>query len=323
MATHEAIAGLGFNADVAELGIVGEAALGFSSDAAGGLIQTLELAAALGFSSNAIAQQGNQNLEVAAITGGEASRSEGKYIDAQPYRVSGLASADPVGRRYEALTAPGIPLEGQAHPTIPGIQVISTTARFELEGAQFDQTRALVDVHYGLPLATDLEKNGGVSGGGVLTLSPATYQESIWFDRNGDPMIVRYSFFGAVLSRTVQAQIQRKTWTATLTKEFATPQYVDMLRPSAINSAAFGPFAAHTLLFLGPTINETDEGQYTHGYQMTFNPSSWILRASVLQNGVIPSDATVTYNPPVEPGGLGEFEIHDQFDFHELPVFFP
>lgn len=322
MATHEVAAGLGFSADVVDLGVPVAAALGFSGDVSAAPTQTLELAATLGARFAANAQAGDQDLAVSGpLIQGSLTDANDRKTDVNVYRVVGLSRSILEGRRNEALNAPGVPLDGAAHPdpAMPGIQVISRQVDYE-EG---DQTRALVRVTYGPPTANNLEKRGGASGGGVLTLSPASYTESIWHDANGDLMVIEYQSIGIHYARTVEAEAQKKTWTATLTKEFDSPQYADVKRPTFINSAVFGPFAAQTLLFLSPTVNETDEGTYSHGYQFTYNPDTWKLRSSIWVSGFIPDDATENFNPTAEPGGLGVFTINGAFDFNTLPVWFP
>jgi len=325
MATHEVAAGLTFSSELADLGVPVSASLGASFDTAFAPVQTLELAAALNFSSQLIAQRADQNLTVVPMIGGTLTEQEGRTVHVQPYKVKGLASGlDALQRLIEAREAPGVPLDKSAHPFQAGIQVIDRRVTFETAGeTRADNSRAIVEVTWGSPLPSDLDKNGGASGGGVFSITPSTYTESTWFDKDGAIMRVTYQFIGVIFSRTVQADLQRQTWTATLTKEFSSPQYADIVRAGQINSGAFGPFAANTLLFLGPTLNETNEGAYSHGYQFTFNPDGWILRESVFAAGGIPDDATELFNPPSEPGGLGVFEIYQTFDFADLPVFFP
>ena len=325
MATHEAVAGLGASFELAELGVPAAAELGGGFTLTGGPIQVLELTAALGFSAGFVAQRGDQNLEVVTMLAGNLSEQEGRSVHVQPYRVKGLpASLDALARLMEARAAPGIPLDKSVHPHDPSIIVINRVARFEVDSpSSGDNSRVIVDVTWGNPLASDLNKSGGASGGGVLTLAPSTYSENIWLDRDGNGMQIQYNPPAFFTSRLVTSEVQRQTWTATLTKELATPQYTDMVRAGQINSAVFGVFGPAELLFLGPTINETDEGNYSHGYQFTYNPEGWRLRDTIWVSGQVPIDATVNFNPPTEPGGLGVFEIYDQFDFADLPVFFP
>ena len=325
MAIHEEIVGLGASFELADPGVPVSMALDASFDATFGTLQILELTAALNFSSEVIAQRALQGLDVAVMLGGSLTEQEGRTTHVQPYRVTGLPDGVPdLQRLLEARAAPGVPLDKSAHPFAPGIIVIDRRASFEVAGdTRADNSRVIVDITWGNPLATDLEKNGGVSGGGVFSITPSTYTESIWHDKDGVIMKVKYAFLNSVLTRTVLADLQRQTWTATLTKEFATPQWPDITRAGQINSAVFGVFGAHELLFLGPTLNETDEGVYSHGYQFTYNPDGWILREGVFSTGGIPENATETFNPPSEPGGLGLFEIYKEFDFSTLPVFFP
>lgn len=325
MATHEVIAGLSFTSELTDPGVPVSAALGASFADTVGLIQTLELTAALGFSAGLVAQRGDQNLVVVPMLGGSLTEQEGRTVHVQPYRVSGLgAGVAPLRRLLEARAAPDIPLDKSAHPFEPGIIVIDRRASFEVAGdTRADNTRVIVEVTWGNPLASDLEKNGGASGGGVFSITPSTFTESIWHDKDGAIMRVQYQFLSSIFSRTIQADLQRQTWTATLTKEFSFPQYADITRAGQVNSANFGVFGARELLFLGPTLNETNEGAYAHGYQFTYNPDGWVLRESVFASGGIPTNATENFNPPSEPGGLGVFEIYEEFDFATLPVFFP
>lgn len=329
MAIHEVIAGLGASFDVLDLGVPVSAELGASFDITYSPNQILELEFPLAASFGFIGQAGNQALGVVPMIAGESTRQESKSVHTQPYRVIGLSHPDPLGRLFEAREAPGIPLEGAAHPIEPDIIVIAKRARFQVEE---DATRAIVDVTYGHPLSTDRDKSGGITGKGVLSLSPVSFTETTWEDKDKANMQIKYQHGGLTTERLVSTEIQRATWTATLTKEFNFPQYVDMLRPSQINALAFGPFPARTLLFLGPTMQETDDGQYSHGYQMTFNPDGWELKSTIWINGIAPSNATEVYNPipffggtgdGTTPGGLGVFFIYGEFDFAELPVAFP
>ena len=326
MATHEAVAGLGASFDLVDLGVPVSATLAASSQLTGAPIQVLELTANLGFRSSLIGQGGDQNLQVVAMLAGELAEIDGRDTHTQPYLVSGLAApAIPEDQLFQGRQAPGVPLRGAGHPTIADVTVIDRRSRFQVAGeARADWSRVVVDVTWGRPLGSDLTAGGGASGMGVLSLAPSTFAETIWTDKDNDIMRITYALpIVGTASRVVSADIQRQTWTATLTKDFSAPQYADMLRASFINSAAFGVFGARTLLFLGPTINETDEGQYTHGYQMTFNPDGWKLRSSIWLSGFIPFDASENFNPPLERGGLGLFNIYDEFDFADLPVAFP
>jgi hypothetical protein len=326
MATHEVIAGLGASFDLVDPGVPVAASLGASFDQTFAPIQNLDLTAALGFSAELVAQRGDQNLSVVALHGGSLTVQEGRKVHVQPYRVKGLANglADEQ-RLLEAVAAPGIPMDGTAHPFEPGIQVIDTRASFQVAGDQrVDNTRVNVEITWGRPLADALTKGGGVSGGGVFSIAPSTFTETVWRDKDGAFMDLRYFGSGALFARRVSADLQRKTWTATLTKEFNTPQYSDIQRASQVNTELFGVFGAHTLLFLGATLNETDEGKFSHGYQFTFNPDGWTLRSSIWIGGAIPDDATENFNPlGGEPGGLGIFFIYEEFNFADLPVFFP
>jgi hypothetical protein len=283
MATHEVTAGLGFHAELAELGVPVVAAIGASFDLQFAPIQNLELTVALGFSAGFIGQRGDQNLAVDAQVGGTLTEQEGRSTHVQPYRVKGLpGSLHPLARLLEAREAPGVPLDKSVHPFMPGIQVIDRRAAFEIAGdSRVDNSRVIVEVTWGAPLAGDLEKSGGASGGGVFSIAPSSFTETIWKDKDGAFMHVRYLVPGALFARTVSADLQRQTWTATLTKELSAPQYADIKRAGQINSEPFGVFGAHELLFLGPTLNETDEGLYSHGYQFTYNPDGWTLRSSI------------------------------------------
>ena len=329
MAIQEASIGLGFSTDLIDPGVPVSITLDGSFDVSAGIVQILELTVALELSAGLIAQGADSGLSVTAMLDGDSTRQEGKSIHNQPYKVIGLSHPTPEGRLFEAREAPGVPLDGAAHPVEAGIQVISKRARFQSDQ---DATRAIVDVTWGLPLSTDLTKGGGITGKGVLSLSPTAFVETTWLDKDGAFMEIRYQAGNLLATRLVSTEFQRNTWTATLTKEFDTPQYGDMLRPSQINSEPFGPFGARQLLFLGPTMQETDDGKYTHGYQMTFNPKGWELRATIWINGFAPLGATEVHNPlpffggtgdGSTPGGLGVFFIYDEFDFAELPVAFP
>ncbi len=325
MAIHEVIVGLSFTSDLTDPGVPVSVELGASFQASVGLIQVLELAVALNSSHGLVSQRGDQNLKVVTLPGGALTEQEGRTTHVQPYRVTGLSDglAD-LQRLLEARESPGIPLDKSAHPFAPGINVIDRRASFQVASDNAtDNSRVLVDVTWGNPLASDLEKNGGASGGGVFSITPSTYTESIWRDKDGAVMRVQYRFLSAIFSRTIQADLQRQTWTATLTKEFSSPQWADITRAGQINSATFGVFGARELLFLGPTLNETNEGAYSHGYQFTYNPDGWVLRESVFASGGIPVDATENFDPPSEPGGLGVFDIYKEFNFADLPVFFP
>ena len=316
MPVQEAAAGLGFSSELAELGIPASATLAASTDVTSGLIQTLELGAALGLSTELIGQGDDSGVSVVAMLGGDLGETEGKSVHVQPYRVIGITDPLPEARLFRARAAAGVPLDKSAHPHDPGIQVIGRRARFE---DPTDQTRMIVDVTYGLPLPTDREKSGGVSGMGVLSLVPSTYTETIWKDKDDEIMKVVYSPLGPTFSRVVSTDLQRATWTAILTLELDNPQYDDMIRHSQVNSEQFGVFPARSLLYLGPTINETDDGKFSHGYQMTHNANLWQLRSSIWISGFIPDDATETG----APGGLGVFNIYKEFDFNDLPVAFP
>ena len=320
MAIHEVTAGLGFSTELAELGIPAVASLDFSADVAAGTLQTLELSAALALRTNIIGQGEDSAMSVTPMLEGELTRSEGKHVHTQPYKVLGVNHPTPEGRLFQAENAQGVPMDGTPHPIIPGIQVTNTRSRFQSES---DQTRAIVDVTWSVPLATDLEKSGGASGTGLLSLSPSAFTETIFRDKDGNTMRIEYKATIGFLRRVVTSEQQFQTWTATLTKEFATPQYVDILRGVQVNNQQFGVFPARTLLFHGPTVNETDDAQYSHGYQLTYNPFTWKLTESIWVSGFVPEDATVNFNPPGEPGGLGVFLIYDEFDFNDLPVAFP
>lgn len=325
MAIHEVLAGLGASFDLTDPGVPVSADLGASFDQTFAVIQNLELSLALNFSSRLITQRGDQNLDVVPMLGGSLTEQEGRTTHVQPYRVTGLSDVlDPLQRLLEAREAPGVPLDKSAHPFKPGIIVIDRRAAFEVAGdTRADNSRAVVDVTWGNPLASDRDKSGGVSGGGVFSITPSTYTESVFRDKDGEVMRVFYQLFFSTFSRTILADLQRQTWTATLTKEFTSPQWADIQRAGQVNVTPFGVFGARELLFLGPTLNETDEGVFSHGYQFTYNPDTWILREGVFGKGGIPDNATENFNPPSEPGGLGLFNIYKEFDFADLPVFFP
>ena len=252
---------------------------------------------------------------------GSTSITEGnRNIDTRYGRATGI-SGNADERRWNALQEPGVPAEGDPHPVIPNCQVLDVTAQAA------DQSNSIFDIviRYGQP-TENLEKNGGQTGNGLLSINIDSFTETIWADKDDARMVVNYAGVesgGALLFRVVNAELQRTTWSGTLTKDFATPNYANNALAGQINTLAYGPFAPRQGLFRGVSINEQDDGAYRHRYLFTFNPDTWRLRSSIFTGGFVPGDATEVFNPPADPGGLGIFNIYDEFDFNTLPVAFP
>lgn len=250
------------------------------------------------------------------------SEDESGEIEEWQYRVVNLDSVDLTARPREAADSTGW-MQGTAHPRLAGIQVIRRAASFQRDAAGYLQKdKGIATITFGAPSA-DAAKNGGATGLGLFSASLESYTETVFEDRDGEPMVVRYQSSLRIDSKRAVAERQAAAVTYTLTKGFPAPRYSDNALRSMVNQSAFGPVGARGLLFRGVEFEEDPDGTYLHRYVFSESLDEWRFRSWITFGGVLPDDATEEFDPVEQPGGIGVFHIQEQADFAALPVRFP
>lgn len=224
---------------------------------------------------------------------------------------------------YDATRLDGIPRLGQAHPQIPGIQVINKSAE-RIAG----DSAVAVTVEYGVPDPDDTGDGAGIEGQGEIEIDAALISEQTYRDIRG--AIMRVSYDGRPYLFTIDGEEQSvgrvrltKVITANVERPNVSLRFTRVERDISIaqiaaltgkiNRSPFLGFPAGTWLCRRINPRAIAGGRYRTTYELIYDPRGWRLEGAVDYAGLVPFDAT--------PGnGIEFFDIYEQADFSPLRI---
>ncbi len=227
------------------------------------------------------------------------------------FDVSGLTEIGPA-RLFAAMQQGEIPVRGQPHPTIPGIQVLEKQAR-PLSGSQVIRIRVL----YGVP--DEEEDVTSEDSAGRVEFGSSTISEQTIQDIRGERMLIRYSGTalspGAILQTQVaQAEILRPRVRISVTRVQDQPLALDRAVEftGKVNSTRWSGRAAKTFLCRSVNSQEVNRGvRFSVTYEFIYAPETWKFRPGIKIGGLLPDDAAIG-------NGIGDFDVFETADFNRL-----
>lgn len=224
-------------------------------------------------------------------------------------------------RVWRATQDAKIPKYGAPHPVIPDIKA------WNIQAQALDVDKVSVTVTYSLPDGGNDEPYDPGQGEpqGVISLSSAIMEEATNFDRDGRPLIVRYT--GTLLDsegnevqvegdqQIAEVQVARPMVVIAFTrKENGSPVYAARDLVGTINRDQLGPFPVKTLMCTRVDANSEDGG-FTSSvtYEFQFNPAGWAQDVAYIdpETDRPPPDATLG-------NGLARYDFYREVSFEPL-----
>ncbi len=247
-------------------------------------------------------------------------------------RVAYLVTADeldstatPHTRLHSALGVSGIPARGSAHPTIPGIQVLTRDA----VPAGKDHN-VIVTVVYGEPRADS--DSALLTTTGVVSFFSSVRQEQTNRDNAGNLMTLSWtgtvadvhpeSFDTSAMTdgRPVTASVSRGSWGTKIVKriaDLATAETHYANHHMTVNNATWSGYAARTWLLSNIEVSGNNTTDLRAMYTFLYKADTWDFEAVIRISGKVPQNVDTPSG-----NGIDTFEVYPSSNFATLGVSF-
>lgn len=232
-------------------------------------------------------------------------------------------SGNRAGKLAAALTAPGMPRLGAAHPTVRGARLYAQ----DIEA--IDSDNAYVTLSYRTPPAATAfaAEVGGAAAGGILAIefSSQSFQEETVRDAAG--YVMRNSYFGSAsqtnlagaglvyTSRLVRANVYRAQTIVRITYARARLDKALITRmTNTVNAQRWSGYPPHTWLCLNLSTRMED-GQWIYTFEAAYKPETWRLVDVIEYYGEAPRDAVLG-------NGIAEYDVYSAARWSELGIAF-
>lgn len=247
------------------------------------------------------------------------------------FRATEISGGDHASRLYNVRRHSDLPVQGQSHPSVPGIQVVST----EVEFLNTEGTIADVFVTWGRPASGLTGDAASETGPGAVEFAAETIQEETSRDIFGNPLVTEYvgtfnpdpeensleegdvaSSILRLFRRTHSVEFDRSLWTVRLRRrETRVPKEAAEKFHNAVNSRPWSGFPEHTWRCRGITSTDNGDGTHDVGYFFSYKKETWLVELKAKVGGFIPNDAGAA-------NGFSRRHIYELEDFNELGVGF-